>query len=73
MKWIIYLRTRDASHLDLAKLQSLYETHFPEAFEDPVEAMYKLADVYDVATLWKLSGWELETEIIGVISMQGQY
>nr|CAH0112524.1 unnamed protein product [Daphnia galeata] len=56
--------TRDASHLDLAKLQSLYETHFPEVFEDPVEAMYKLADIYDVATLWKLSGWELETEII---------
>ncbi|KAK4006004.1 hypothetical protein OUZ56_011135 [Daphnia magna] len=57
--------TRDATHLDLEKLQSLYETNFPggEDFNDPVEAMYKLADMYDVVTLWKLSGWELENEI----------
>lgn len=64
----VYFRTRDATHLDLEKLQSLYETNFPggEDFNDPVEAMYKLADMYDVVTLWKLSGWELENEISSV-------
>ncbi|EFX78832.1 hypothetical protein DAPPUDRAFT_245732 [Daphnia pulex] len=58
--------TRDTSHLDLVKLQSLYEVHFPEGeqFGDPVDAMYKLADVYDVVTLWKLAGWELEDDVI---------
>lgn len=66
--YIFIISTRDASHLDLEKLQSLYETNFPEGedFNDPVEAMYKLADVYDVVTLWKLCGWELETEISSV-------
>ncbi|XP_046639855.1 acid-sensing ion channel 1B-like [Daphnia pulicaria] len=57
--------TRDTSHLDLVKLQSLYEVHFPDGkqFGDPVDAMYKLADVYDVVTLWKLAGWELEDDV----------
>lgn len=50
------------------KLRKLYETHFPdELFTDPVEAMYQLADIYDVHTLWALTGWDLESEISSVL------
>lgn len=57
-------RTRDAKHLNSAKLKLLYQKHFPdEYFNETVEAMYKLANFYDVQTLWSLSGVDLENEI----------
>lgn len=61
------IRTRDVSHLNPTKLRQLHEAHFPkEDYENDVEAMYHLADVYDVQTLWKKTCWDLESEISSV-------
>lgn len=63
----IVIRKNDTTHLNPKKLGVLYNLHFPnESFPTPVDAMYRLADIYDVQTLWRMAGWDLEEEISSV-------
>lgn len=62
------------------KLRQLYKFHFPadeisDNDEDLLTAMYRLADIYDVRTLWSKTGWDLNeeiTEVVYTISKQNE-
>ena len=50
--------------MDPVKLRELYNIHYPnESSNDLVQIMYRLANVYDVKTLWDKAGWDLRAEI----------
>ena len=64
-------RVRGTSHLNITALRQLHDRHFgANSFSDPVSAMYRLADVYDVATLWNSTAWDLNLQISSVSRTQ---
>jgi hypothetical protein len=57
--------------LNITALRQLHDRHFgSDSFGDPVSAMYRLADVYDVATLWNSTAWDLNLQISSVSRTQ---
>lgn len=54
----------DTLHLNESEVRRLYNQHFASAsFSGTADAMYRLADVYDVRTLWTLAARDLNQEI----------
>ena len=61
----------DALHLNESEIRRLYAEHFTSAsYVGVVDAMYRLADVYDVRTLWTLTARDLSHEIAYVFQYQ---